>query len=587
MTSTLAELAGLPPRKESAWRRALARHDWRLLPAAVSVWFATLLGVDLGWGWTVGTGLLLAVLALPATRRKRTVRVAAWAVIVCGVVTACVTGARLHHQQHDPLTALARRNEWVRLHVTVTDLPKPIMSIGFASRPGGVRSVLIPADANGSPILVIAPTRGWANLVRGQQADASGELEPSSDNQTVAVLRVHGAPRGVTPPSLPQRVAAALRHGLRTASAGLPDDDRGLLPAIVVGDRANVSQPVLADFRQSGMDYLMAVGGLHFMVVCGAVLWLLRRMGVGPRISAVVTGVVLLGFAEVAGGQPNVLRAALMVGVGLIAIATGRTRSAVSALAGSVIVLTLWQPVFAADVSFALSVAATAAMVLLARPTAQALERGGVPAGIAELIAIAVVAQLATAPVIAAVYGRLSLPSLLANVLVEPAFVPAMLVGAIAMAVAAVWPWAAGVLAHLTVPELAWLRFVAHRGARLPASSISWPTGWLGGLALAALLVGVVIALRYQRLRALLAAALVGVFVIVIPVKVFAPDWPPPHWAMIDCDVGQGDGEVLATDQPGRAVVVDTGPDPDSMDECLSRLDITSVAVVILSHLFF
>ena len=594
-------LIGRPAVRLPWWRRLAARQDMRLMPAAATVWLATLLGIDVGWPWAVGTALVLVLVAAVVLllTGSRAVRTAAGAVVLCGLLTAGWTGVRLHDQAVNPLAELARRGESARLRVALTDLPKPIMSAGFAGRPGGVRSVLVPAEALSitrnhttkpadGDILLIAPARTWAHLTRGQQADAVGELTPplpSSTDRPVAVVRVRGAPTNITPPSPVQRGAEALRQGLRTASAGLPEDDRGLLPAIVVGDRTGVSQPVLDDFRQAGMDYLMAVGGLHFMVVGGALLWLLRRIGVGPRTCALCTGVVLFGFAEVAGGQPNVLRAALMVGVGLLGLATGRGRSAPSALAGSIIVLTLWQPQFAADVGFALSVLATAAMLLLARPTSAALQRHGVPAGIAELLAVALVAQLATAPVTAAVYGRISLPSVLANALVEPAFVPAMLVGALAMGCAVVWPWAAAVLAHAAVPELAWLRLVAHHAAGLPGAAIQWPTGWWGGVALASALAAFAVALRFRRLRALMAAVLAGVFLVVVPVRVLAPGWPPQRWAMIDCDVGQGDGEVLATGQPGRAVVVDTGPDEVAIDECLDRLDVRRIPLVVLSHL--
>lgn len=606
MTAAESELPlppgfGQPVTRPPWWRRFAARHDMRLMPAALTVWLATLLGIEVGWPWAVGVALAFvgsAIAALLLTR-SRPVRTAAGAVVLCGLLTAGWTGARLHDHATNPLAQLAREGESAHLRVILTDLPKPIMSAGFAGRPGGVRSVLIPAEALSitrhhtttpadGDILLIAPARTWAHLTRGQQADAVGELTPplpSSTGQPVAVVRVRGVPTNVTPPSPIQRAAAALRQGLHTASAGLPDDDRGLLPAIVTGDRTAVGQPVLDDFRQAGMDYLMAVGGLHFMVVGGALLWLLRRIGVGPGTCAVVTGVVLFGFAEVAGGQPNVLRAALMVGVGLLGLATGRARSSPSALAGSIIVLTLWQPGFAADVGFALSVLATGAMVLLASPTAKALQRHGVPAGIAELLAVALVAQLATAPVTAAVYGQVSLPSVLANALVEPAFVPAMLVGALAMAIAPLWPWLAAVLAHVAVPELAWLRLVAHHAAGLPGASIQWPTGWWGGLALASAIAAFVIAVRFRRLRALMAAVAAGVFLIVVPVRILAPGWPPARWAMIDCDVGQGDGEVLATGQPGRVVVVDTGPDEVAIDECLSRLNVHRIPLVVLSHL--
>jgi competence protein ComEC len=584
------------------WRRLAARHDVRLLPAALVVWAATLLGDVGGWGWTVvvGTASALVAASFLGHRRDRAVRVAAGAVVLCGLVTAGWTGYRLHHHDTNPLAGLAARGASVRLRVELTDLPKPIVSTGFAGQQGGVRSVLIPADALAvtdhgrttpadGQVLLLAPTHGWTDLVRGQQADAVGQLmvplTSGSQDATVAVVRVRGAPEDVTAPSALQHLADVLRTGLRTASSGLPDGDSGVLPAIVVGDRTAVDPAVLDDFRRAGMDYLMAVGGFHFMVVCGAVLWLLRRIGVGPRTCATVTGLALFCFAEVAGFEPNVLRAALMVGVGLLALATGRTRSASSALAGAVIVLTLWQPEFGADVGFALSVVATAAMLLLARPTASALERHGVPSGLAELLAVAIVAQVATAPLIAAAFGQLSVPSVLANVLAEPAFVPAMLVGVVTMVCAPVWPWLAGLIAHLAVPETWWLRTVAHHTAEMPASAVAWPTGWWGGLALAAVLAALVVALRYRRVRALVAAVVVGVFVVVVPVRVIAPGWPPTGWAMVDCDVGQGDGEVLSTGQRGRAVVVDTGPDEDSMSDCLDRLDVDRIPLVVLSHL--
>ena len=310
----------------------------------------------------------------------------------------------------------------------------------------------------------------------------------------------------------------------------------GLLPAIVVGDRTGVTQPCWTTSSESGMDYLMAVGGLHFMVVCAARAVVAAPDRCRAAACAVVTGFVLLGFAEVAGGEPNVLRAALMVGVGLLALATGRARSAGSALAGTVVVLTLWQPAFAADVGFALSVVATGAMLLLAKPTAQALERHGVPAGIAELLAIALVAQLATAPVIAAALR----PAQRAVGAGERAG------GAGVRAGDAGGRVGHGVCSGVAVAGCcdrarrgAGVGMAAVRGApdgtRCPASSISWPTGWWGGVALAAVLVAIVVALRYRRLRALMAAVLVGVFLVVVPVRCSRRDGrlPVGRWSTV------------------------------------------------------
>jgi competence protein ComEC len=581
------------------WRRLAAGHDLRLLPAAVAVWLTTVLGVNIGWPLAIAGGVTTALIGLVLLRAvpgRAAIRTAAWLLVLCGLFTAALTGSRLHADADNPLRTLAAHGASVRMRIEVDAVPKPIVSAGFAGQQGGVRTVLIDATAQqvvqrgkiepaGGSVLLLAPDRGWANLLRGQQADAFGLLMPPESNDgTVAVLRVRGGPSRVSAASSVQRAAGALRDGLRTAAGSLSGDAKGLLPGLVVGDTSGLRQSVADDFKSAGMAYLLAVGGFHFMIVCGAVLWLSRRL-VGPRLAAVLTGFVLLAFFEVAGPKPSVLRAFLMVGVGLLALATGRRSSTSSALAATVLVLLLWQPEFSGNVQFALSVLATAAMVLLARPTADALHRRGVPSGFAELIAIAVVAHLMTAPLIAAGYGQFSLTAIVANVLAEPAFVPTMMLGVLAMALSPIATPAAGFVAGLAQWPADWLIGVARHSAQVPAASLPWPTGWLGGITLAALIVAVVVALRSRRFRVLIVAVLAGVFVVVIPVRVVAPGWPPTGWAMVDCDVGQGDGEVLATSQPDRAVVVDTGPDENAIDECLGRLGVTRIPMVILSHL--
>jgi competence protein ComEC len=70
---------------------------------------------------------------------------------------------------------------------------------------------------------------------------------------------------------------------------------------------------------------------------------------------------------------------------------------------------------------------------------------------------------------------------------------------------------------------------------------------------------------------------------VVVLVPAPTPGWPPAGWVLVACDVGQGDGLVLNAGS-GAAVVVDTGPDPDLMHDCLDRLDVESVPLVVLTH---
>jgi competence protein ComEC len=59
--------------------------------------------------------------------------------------------------------------------------------------------------------------------------------------------------------------------------------------------------------------------------------------------------------------------------------------------------------------------------------------------------------------------------------------------------------------------------------------------------------------------------------------------WPPDGWLMVACDVGQGDATVIRAG-PGSAMLVDTGPDPLSVDGCLRRLRIDRLPLVVITH---
>jgi competence protein ComEC len=116
--------------------------------------------------------------------------------------------------------------------------------------------------------------------------------------------------------------------------------------------------------------------------------------------------------------------------------------------------------------------------------------------------------------------------------------------------------------------------------------SIPWGDSAWHAVALAVLSVAVVATIPWAwhgwRSRPAVAAAIVLVTIgLSAPTRPIA--WPPPDWLLVACDVGQGDGLVVNSG-PGRAVVVDTGPDPDLIDGCLDRLRIHAVDLVVLTH---
>ncbi|MER8186358.1 ComEC/Rec2 family competence protein [Kitasatospora sp. NPDC094015] len=456
----------------------------------------------------------------------------------------------------------------------------------------------------------------WRAVIPSTRLGADVRVLPAGPERhdTAALLLVHGPPRLLGAPSLPQRAAARLRSGLRAACAHLPPDPGGLLPGLVVGDTSRLPEDLADAFRATDLGHLTAVSGANLGIVLAVLLGspgraagterrgLARLLGLPLRGTALAGTALTLAFVTVCRPEPSVLRAAATGLIGLLALACGRPRPALPALAGAALVLILWDPYLARSFGFLLSALATAGLLTLGPRWAAVLRRRGWPHHLATATAATAAAQAFCAPVTILLAPRVSLVAIPCNLLAELAVGPATLLGFAVLAVDPLSHRAACLLADLAAVPAGWLVQVARRGAALPGAELAWPAGLPG----AALLAGAVLALcwaapalfvrpadrvadqargrRWRRAVAVLGALLLPVALLRPPgLTRLATGWPPAGWRLVLCDVGQGDMAVLPL-AADTAVVVDTGPDPKAADACLRDLGITRVPILILSH---
>lgn len=469
---------------------------------------------------------------------------------------------------------------------------------GLASEAAG----LVP-EAAGLAAEAAGPASSWTGLLPSTRVRVQGRLAPplSEGGEAAAVLRVAGerAPRVVGEPSRTQRLAGELRGGLRAASEGLSADARALLPGLVIGDTSRVPAELDQAFRATDLTHLLAVSGANLTIVLVLLLGppgtaqraerrgLAPKLGIPLRTTAVLGGVLTLGFVIVCRPDPSVLRAAACGLVALLAIVTGRRRSLIPALATAVLVLVLYDPWLARSPGFLLSVLATGALLTLAPRWSAALRGRGVPSRLAEAVAAAAAAQAVCAPVVAVLAARVSLVAVPCNLLAEFAVAPATVLGFAALGAAPVAMPVAKALAWGASWPTEWIAGIARTGAALPGSGVDWPGGWRGGLVLAGVTVALVLAGRRIVRHPWLVTACAALFFLVVvqppPVTRVIAGWPPPGWRLAMCDVGQGDATVLAAGD-GAGVVVDAGPDPLAVDRCLRSLGIRRVPLVLLTH---
>ncbi len=435
-------------------------------------------------------------------------------------------------------------------------------------------------------VILLASGDEWRSLLPSQRIAVQGRFGPPDSGELLAaVVLVRGPPRILGGPSWVQRVAGELRSGLREAATVLPPLQRGLLPALVVGDMSHMDEQVKADFKQAGLSHLTAVSGANLAIVAGAAVALARGVGLPLAARGVLALLAMLFFAIVARPSPSVLRALLMGSVTAVAMSTGRSRDGVGALSVTVLGLVLFDPALARSYGFALSVCATGGILVLA-PRWRDHFAKKVPRWVAEAIAVPAAAQAAVTPVLVLMAGQLTPAAIPANLLVGPAVAPATLLG---FAVALIAPLHMGA-AHLLIRPAGlatgWIIEVAGRVADLPLAIVPWPGGLVGVLALAVMAPLAVLALRRRWSRRIVAAAVTGVVVVAAVAGPVVTRWPPEGWLLVACDVGQGDALLVAAG-PGRAVVVDTGPDPVLMNRCLRSVGVREVPLVILTHPHF
>ena len=288
--------------------------------------------------------------------------------------------------------------------------------------------------------------------------------------------------------SAPFRLANSMRGLVEASSDSLSQRDAALLAGFVYGDDRGQLPEVVHDFRATSLTHLLAVSGSNVAFVLLLFAPLLIRLRPLARLGAV--GVLLAQFAVLTRGEPSVLRACVLATLAVGAHAVGRRASAPRLLALAVIVLVLVDPLLVRSVGFQLSVAATAAIVIGARPISRLLWG---PSWLRLALAATLSAQAGVLPVQLAVFGSLPLVSIPANVLAGPIAGPAMvwgLIGGLAGGVAG--DAVASVLHVPTRLMMGWVAGVARWGA-----SLGWPHIEASEVAAAVVVIGLCAAVAY------------------------------------------------------------------------------------------
>ncbi len=389
------------------------------------------------------------------------------------------------------------------------------------------------------------------------------------------------------------------RRAQVTIGRVLHEPAAALLTGILLGVESTIPADLQADFSATGTSHIVAISGFNITIISGIFAALARRL-VGPRraVWVAIGGVAV--YTVLVGASAAVVRAALMGSLYLWGRHLGRSTFAPTSLAVAAFLMTAVNPLTLWDMGFQLSFAATIGLVLYAEP----LERGAVRLleritaperarqavdWLAEALLVTLAAQITTLPLLLVAFRRLSLVTLLTNLLILPAQPAVMVLGGLATLAGLLWLPVGQLFGWLAWLFLTYTIEMVQLTARVPYAWVDLGAmqAWMAwaAYALLAALTGwgyqpverrVALRARVAALWAELTARLsdrllLSASALLLVLAIVA--WralPDGRLHVTFLDVGQGEAVLIRTPS-GRQVLVDGGPSPSRLLSQLGR----------------
>ncbi|MDP3951635.1 ComEC/Rec2 family competence protein [Microbacterium sp.] len=568
-------------------------RDLRLVPVAGIVWAVALLCVFLPgavWWCAVGGGLLgataLGMLVRAHMRGAIRARGGLLAVIALAAAAAAMTVG----------FEMAQRASAAELDGRVVDIYAEISSSSATGSDGRLwfDAQTSHAGIPNRPEPLHVPIRIGVERVPGLDLGTAirvtGQVIATDPGERAALVVFGTDVEIVMPAQGVFAVAAQVREDFVDRATRLPEPGAGLLPGLAVGDTRAVTPELNAAMLTSGLSHLTAVSGANCAIVVGAVFWLVALCGGGRTLRVAIALTALAAFVVLVTPEPSVIRAAVMAAVAMLTVLCGRPSAGLGVLCLAVAGILIADPWLSATPGFALSAAATAALIVLAPPLARGLARW-MPQPLALAIAIPLAAQLVCGPIIALFSEQQSIIAIVANMIAAPAAPIATVIGLLACLAAPIPPVADLLAACAWLPS-AWISTTATVSAGLPGAQVAVVPGIPAALLVAVLsasigvvlsvdgiaarrgvrgfsVVVLVVALGLAGARMLLTGPLVGTTV-------------PEAWSIAACDVGQGDALLVRSEQ--QVALIDTGMEAEPLSTCLNALGIGRIDLLVLTH---
>ncbi|MFV8826743.1 DNA internalization-related competence protein ComEC/Rec2 [Alkalihalobacterium sp. APHAB7] len=227
--------------------------------------------------------------------------------------------------------------------------------------------------------------------------------------ETIEVSKCHS-------PSFSVRYALQTirQHGIQYISDQYPDGSKGIVTALLFGDRASMEEDVLEAYQRLGVIHLLAVSGLHVGLIFSALFFLLIRFGLTRERTIDLLLVLLPMYMVVAGGAPSVIRAVCMTVVILVSLRIKKKLHPLDGISFVCLLYLLLSPYSLYQLGFQLSFLISFTLIVSSELVSKQSHY------LQQLVTVTTISQLASFPIIVFHFYEISWLSLPLNIVFIP-----------------------------------------------------------------------------------------------------------------------------------------------------------------------
>ena len=386
---------------------------------------------------------------------------------------------------------------------------------------------------------------------------------------------------------------------IKNAESLLPGETGALLTGILLGDKQEISDEIIENFKTSNLSHMLAVSGAHTSYIILGISYMLSKL---PKKYAGIITILVLGiFLFITNFTPSVIRACIMAELAIGAKILYRKSDTINNIALSAMIILISNPFSILDIGFQLSYLGTLGIVMFDKDIEKILSKIKLKGKTIQLLIVTFSAQILIMPIMAYRFNTISLTFFISNLFASPILGVIIILGFITIFVSLISFKLAKMLSIILDIFLKLLILIAKFVSNIPVSSLIIKTPYVFSTALIYILIlifhylfsiynfkGHLYKIQIEIIKKITIKNLIKIatksLILVILVNAIIDIFIPKNMKIYFIDVGQGDSCLIVTPS-NKKILIDGGE--GKVDILLSYLldrRIRTLDYVVISH---